>query len=132
MLLFREIIRWDEEAPNDYSKNLQKTARRYKDPSVALEYAVEKRENSTELFHPDRLDASNYVKEMHKFLYREEEAQTKLLDRLKNFKILNQLDVSKLKVISYGFTAEILQRKKVVYLLLKIVTVNKCTHSRFD
>ena len=84
-LFFREIIRLDEEAPNDYSKALQRLARRYKDPSVALEYAVEKRENSTELFHADRLDASNYVKEMHKFLYEEEEAQIKLLNGLEMF-----------------------------------------------
>jgi len=49
-----------------------------------MEYDVEKKDRSSQPFQPKELNRSNYVVEMHNFLYREEDARIKLLDRLKD------------------------------------------------
>ena len=50
---------------------MTKIALTYKTPHAALDFSSQAKSCT-----PEQLEANNYVKEMHNFLYREEEART--------------------------------------------------------
>ena len=70
----REIVRWTDANENECEEAMKKIALTYKTPDAALDFS-----NQANSCTPDQLEANNYVKEMHNFLYREEEARTSRL-----------------------------------------------------